>query len=452
MDKKKPIGKISSGRLFCIFCTGILLIFLPFYLTRELWFDEVLTLQFAALPSIQEIYRSYFIPNNQIVHTWSIHWMIDLGIDPVYMRFFPLFCGGVMIYLLWRNFSRELGRVLLLALGAFVLSPPFLLYSTALRGYMLAALFAVCGLCAARKFALGGRYFNLLWWFIFSFLCAGVMPSALAGVAAGGLYAVPYCGKRFWKNKKVYLLAAVPFAAFFCFYYPIREDLFKAFELKEGWSNPWYALAAVALAGAVTFAVPLLYGIFFHRPVWRNFPRTLIWLLPLGGILLPVAPFPRVWFVLFPFMALLTAGFLRRMPEKYWNVAALCVILWGGATLLYPVRKMLSPAVSLAGQDDFYAPRFAGSSFVPSDTAKFLHGCKLPVFVSFDADPYAVLFYRGDIIMDVPPGKLKYLPENSIVVLDVKELPADFEKRFNGSLSELYRNDLHVIYQFRSMP
>lgn len=451
MDERKPIGKIFSGRLFALFCGIIFLIFLPFYLTRELWFDEVLTLQFAALPSLTEIYQSYVIPNNQIIHTCFIHGMLKMGIDPVMMRIFPLLCGILMIYLLWKNFSRELGTPLIFALGALILSPPFLLYATALRGYMAAALFAVCALISARKFALGGKYLQLLYWGIFSFLCVGVMPSALAAVAAAGLYAVPYCGKKFWQNKRLYMLGIVPFAAFFCFYFPIRENLVRAFELKEGWHTSGGVLLAVLLALFITFFIPLISGALFHRPVWRNFPRTLIWFLPLGGVLLPVAPFPRVWFVLFPFFALLGGGFMRKMPPKWWKYMAAGVLLWGGITLTEFCRKTVSPAVSLGGQDDFYAPRFATSAFTPSDTAGFLQKYRQPVFVSFDADPYSVAYYRGDILLDVPPGRRKQLPPGTMVVLALEEDPAVMEKRFGIVLRKIYRNRIHVIYESRGI-
>ena len=448
MDKKKPIGKISSSRLFCISAAVVLLIFLPPYLSRELWFDEVLTLQFASLPSLAEIYKSYIIPNNQIVHTWLLHCLLLSGIPPEILRIFPLFCGAAAVWVLWKNFVRELGgKALLLAVAALVISPPFLLYATALRGYMLAALFTVCALSAARRYALGGRISQLGWWLIFSLLAVGVMPSALAGIAAAGLYVLPYCGKKFWKNWKSYRLAAVPFLAFAIFYAPIHSKLLKAFALKEGWQQPWYALLAVGTAVLVTFLIPLIAGVFFHHPRWRDLPRTLIWLLPLGGLLLPTAPFPRVWFVLFPIFALLTAGYMRDLPKKWYMIASVAVVLWGTVMLTEFCRQRISVAVSLAGQDDFYAPRFLHARFTPSETAKQLRHYPV-VFVSFDADPYSVAYYRRDIIMDVPPGKLKNLPDHTLIVLAVEEDPARFETRFGGKLYEVYRNGLHRVYNF----
>ncbi|MBO5667834.1 MAG: hypothetical protein J6S43_01785 [Lentisphaeria bacterium] len=410
-------------------------------------------MQFAVLPSVGEIYRNYTIPNNQIVHTFFIHWLLNLGISPEMMRLFPLICGGTMLFILWKKFARELGSLpLLTACTALVISPPFLLYASALRGYMLAALWVVCAGVCGRSYALGGRKRYLGGWFIFVLLSVGVMPSALAGVAAAGLYIAPYCGKKFWKNPRLYLLALAVPAAFVCFYGPISDKLLKAFALQEGWRNGAGAVAATAAAVAVTFFVPLASGIFFHRPVWRNFPRTLIWLLPLGGWLLPVSPFPRVWFVLFPFFTLLSAGFLRRLPEKYLRVTAVAALFWGSVCCLEFSRRLLSPAVSAGGQDDFYAPRFVSERFRPSVTAAEINRrfpFDYPVFVSFAADPPGFRYYRMSVIMDIPPGRIQSLPPGTVTVLAAEEEPGRWESHLQCKLVEIYRNGLHRVYIVR---
>ncbi len=457
MESKKPIGNFS-GRLFCLLMVLVPVLFLPGYLKRELWFDEALTLQFALLPTAKDIYFSYTIPNNQIVHSVILHYLFNWGIAPETARLFPLICALLMIFLLWKNFHREVGKApLLLSLAALIISPVFLLYATALRGYMLAALLVVSALICGKKFALGGRWIMLCGWGVFSLLACGVMPSALAGIAAAGLYIVPYCGKKFWKSRKLWLLGAMPFAGFLLFYLPVWDKLLKAFELKEGWNNGFYAALAVALALVTTFTVPLICAAVFHRRRWRDLPRTMIWLLPLGGMILPVAPYPRVWFVIFPVTALLCAGFLRRMPEKAVKIAGVAVLLWGALTLPEFSRALLSPAVTLAGQDDFFAPRFARELFTPHAAVRFAkshleHRGMVPVFVSFEADPFAVIYAAGGklhIIPDIPPGKFTQLPDNSLVILATEEAPELFERRFSGKLYRVYQNMLHRVYRFR---
>ena len=130
------------------------------------------------------------------------------------------------------------------------------------------------------------------------------------------------------------------------------------------------------------------------------------------------------------------------MPVKFFPAAWGAVLLWGGITSLEFTRDKISPAFSLAGQDDFYAPYFVTSKFEPSDTAGFIRE-NFPenhrVFVSFEADPFAVIRYiKADI--DVPPGQCRYLPRGTAVVLNIAEDPSDFEKRFNGRLTQVYCN------------
>ncbi|MBO7329686.1 MAG: hypothetical protein J6W00_13055 [Lentisphaeria bacterium] len=457
MELKKPIGN-NSGRLFCILLLLIAAISVPFYFSRELWFDEVLTLQFASLPSAAEIYRTYTIPNNQIIHTILLHHLLQWGFTPESARIFPLLCAVIMIFLLYKNFNREIGKVpLMIALGALILSPPFWLYASSLRGYMLAAMFTAAALCAGKKYALSGKLHYLAAWFILCILTSGVMPPALAAIGGAGLYIAPYCGKKFWKNRKIYLLAITAFAGFVIFYFPIRNQLFKAFELKEGWHHAGFALLATAIGVGVTFFIPLAAGIFCRTPRLRNWPRTLIWFIPLTGALLPVSPFPRVWFILFPVFALLCGGFLRKADRRILKISAAAVLIWGAATLPEFSRTLLCPAVTLAGQDDFFAPRFARKLFTPHAIADLTvytleNRGIVPVFASFEADPFALMYAangRFDLIPDVPPGKRTQLPDNSLIILAAEEEKNSFEKRFNGNLKMIHQNMLHRLYRFR---
>lgn len=450
MDQKKPIG-IVSGRLFCLLLAAFFLSALPPYWLRELWFDEVLTLQFAFLPSASEIYRSYFIPNNQIIHTVFLHALLGV-FPPEYLRFFPLICAGAMIWVLWKNFARPVGKPqLAVALTALITAPPFLLYATALRGYMLSSLFTVLALIAGKNYLLRRRKIFLLYWFLLVILTVGVMPSALAGIAGAGLYLIPYAGKKFWKNWKLYHLAVAVPVGFLIFYGPIKTELSAAFALKEGWHHAGYALLAVAVTLLLTFPVPLAAGVFYHHPAWRNWPRMLIWLLPLGGAILPVSPFPRVWFVLFPLLALVTAGYLRKVPEKVLRYLLFGALLWGAVMQNGPLREQLSPAVSLAGQDDFYAPRFIRKEFTPGRTLTVIKEnfpMEKMIFVSFDADPWSLLYYDGRVKFDGPRGKVGILADGCAVVLTREEAPEKYSSRFGGYLEKVADSGIHTVYRF----
>ena len=140
------------------------------YFFRPLWFDEALTLHFAYLPAPSVIYRSYVIPNNQILHTVALHLLhLRAGVPVLWLRFFPLVCGGMTLFLLYRGFRRECGSLpMLTALGALAFSPPFPLYATALRGYMFAALLVTAAWLCGRKFAVSGKFAAALGWFGFA--------------------------------------------------------------------------------------------------------------------------------------------------------------------------------------------------------------------------------------------------------------------------------------------
>ena len=127
------------------------------------------------------------------------------------------------------------------------------------------------------------------------------------------------------------------------------------------------------------------------------------------------------------------------------------------------MKNFVSPAVSVGGQDDFYAPRFIRPEFKPSETAEFtvknfFHPGSL-VWVSFEADPFAFNYamaqaagkYRVsmEVWPDVPPGKLRDLPDLTLCVTAAGEDKTVLEKRFQGVLEELYRNDLHQLYILR---
>lgn len=255
------------------------------------------------------------------------------------------------------------------------------------------------------------------------------------------------------------MLAVAPLAAFALFYMPIWEKLLSAFELKEGWHSGGYALAALGIALLTTFLPLWVAAMIFHRPCLRFWPRTLIWLLPAGGLLLPVYPFPRVWFVLFPVFTLLAAGYLRRMPQKYLKYCFAAVLICGSVTSLPRIRETLSPWCSLAGQDDFYAPRFMRESFRPFDMANHTaetFGNSRMIFITFDADPYALMYsfgrsgysYPQQIRIDVPYNSVKELPDRALMISAAEEDTKFYTERFNGKFHKIYCNESHILWLF----
>lgn len=420
------------------------------YFFRPLWFDEALTLlNFAALPDPAAIWRAYVIPNNQIFHTIILHFLwIDLGLPTILLRLFPLVCGVLTLFLLHRGFRRECGAsALTVTLCAWLVSPPFLLYATALRGYMLAALLVTAAWLCGRKFAVSGKCSAWLGWFGFALLALGTMPSALAGLAGAGLMILPLFGKYFWKKRRFYLLAAAVPAAFALFYGPIWPSLLGAFALKEGWRSSGAAMLALGIALAATFNVLFVAAIPTGKIRFRTFCYAAVWLLPLGGFLLPVAPFPRVWFVLFPIWAILLAkGMRRRNMRKWWSVP----VLIAAVCSLAPVRETLSPCCALAGQDDFFAPYFLRREFVPYRTAEKLQKMRpTMIYASFSADPWSLLATGTEVKFDSPRGRVRRLVPGAAVILRKDEDPDETAARFGGRMIRAGNAGYHEIYRWR---
>ncbi len=428
------------------------------YLSRALWFDEVLMLlNFAALADPLKIYHSYFIPNNQIIHTVFMHiiWLRSGGAPEIFLRVFSFFCGGATLFLLWRGFRKRCGELPLAAvLWTWMLSVPFMLYATAIRGYMLAALFVAAALLCGRKYAVSGKNSALSGWFLFSLLAVGVMPVALAGLAAAGLYILPLCGKNFYGKKRFYLLAAGPFAAFMFFYLPIWDKLLAAFALREGWHDHPAAVTAVALGVAGTFNILLPFAAWKawkSRWSFRKFCYLAIWLLPLASLLLPVAPFPRVWFTVFPVWAILLAQGVRKdrlINAGYWLVP----VLLAAVMHFSAAANAVSPWCSRAGQDDFFAPYFLRREFTPEKIAHFLQ--TLPyngnIYMPLSADPWAVMWaLRRHVRFDSPRGKVAGITGDTAVILRHGDGGGEIISRFGGKLQKCGSAGAFDIYLWR---
>lgn len=420
-------------------------------LFRPWWFDEVLTLWiFTIGKTPAEIYLSYTIPNNQIVHSICLNLLCRTGTMPEYLRIFPLCCALLTIGLLYRGFRKECGTLALTAaLGAWMLSAPFFIYATALRGYMLAALLVTLALLCGRKFAVSGKISALAGNFAATFLAVGVMPSALAGIAAAGLFTLPYFGKRFYRKRNFYLLVLAIPAAFLLFYVPIFAQLRQAAALREGWHSHAAALLSVTVALAAVFNLLIPAALCHSKRNFRTLCHLLIWLLPLGMMIFPAAPFPRVWWVIFPVLALTLARSLKgaEVIRKWWFIPVILAFLTNTA----PVKNALSPLCSGAGQDDFFAPYFMRDDFVPFAAAAKLQ--TIPhrmVYASFDSDPWSLLpFVREKLYFDPPGRKIPALPDNTAVILARSEDPQTIIRRFGGSLTPAASAGRYTIYLWR---
>ena len=474
---------LISGILLCtliFFATGS-------YLLRPLWFDEALTLQnFALLDSIQSIYFNYTIPNNQLLYTMMLHFWIKLH-SPVcavddWMRLLSLLLAGITLLYIFRRFRVNYGSgVLAVVLITFCCAPPFLLHATALRGYMAGACFSVFALGAALDLVSQGKFFAWLRYFIFSLCSVAVLPSDMLALGAVVLYALPGCGPSFWKNKRFYLLCLTPLGAFLFFYLPIFPMLLHVAKVgsNESWKDLQGVLQAVYLPQLFTFAMLLLPAsavlLIFRRKNF-NMRRTFragIWLLPLIPILLfPAPPFPRVFFPLFPFFALLTAAGLRdftaiycrlrrRFNYKSWITGLIILsVSWCCIQQHAPLKLAFSKTCGGGGRDDFYSPYYLRNDHLPHLTARMAAvnetaATASAFYMTFNSDPWPLMFYfhlngveNKEFLFDGPRGQVQELPKNGVVILKADESQEELAKRFVGKWDLLFRNDNHQVWSY----
>lgn len=471
--------------IFPALVIGALFLFSAPYLNRDLWFDEALTyLHFARMSSPSEIYFGYFIPNNQILYSVALHYwsmLLPGGVDMVvWFRLLSFLFAAATLLLLYRLFRVRLGggAILLPVLIALAVSTPFLIYATALRGYMQSALLITLALDAALNFAARPVWKRAALYALWSLAAVATIPSNLLALGGVALFALPLFGPRFYRRRAFWVLAAIPLAAFVAFYGPIYNKLLGCMALREGWPDGPLALLAVYAAFLYSFAMLLLPGtgaaLAFDRADfrWERSARAAIWLLPLPVLLLPVAPFPRVFFPFWPLWALLLAGGIRDLTalncrwRRRWNgrvwIGALVVAVLGWSFLAQQpsLRLMFSQQFGGAAADDYFYGYYLRKEHKPSETASWIAelsaGRSQSFYASFAADPWPLMFYLFSSGVDVkefrfdgPRGPVAALEPNMLVILRADESASEVEKRFHRRLAPLYSNGNHGVYRVR---
>ncbi len=454
------------------------------YLVRDLWFDEALTfLNFTLLPSVSDIYFNYVIPNNQIVYTlllrfWTFSAFLNLD---VWMRLFSFLLGGATLALLYFRFKTRMGgrRIFLVPLTALACAVPFLVYATALRGYILSAFLTVFTLDRALEFARRGTFKTGFFYALGCFLLTGTIPTNLLCEAAVLLYILPLSGEQFYRKRRFWIAAAIPALMFALFYLPILRQFIGVLQLGEGWQSGGRVLAALLAAVVFSFAILLIPAatgslLAFSRPRFNRLlaARAAIWFLPIpAALLLPTAPFPRVFIPLFPVFMLLLAGGLRDLAAlqcrklrhrnfRVWSGALLLLTLaWGMTTQNESLRLAFSRRNGGAGADDFFYSYYLRPAHTPRQTIQELQKRSIPdppeIYMSFSADPWALMYYGALQSMEVqryfhfdgPRGKVKKLAPGTFFILRADEDTAPLEKRFNRPLKPVFRSSSHAVYQ-----
>lgn len=430
MSRKK-----NSGEKFIL----VLLLFLASVYVmqntvfRPLWFDEALTvLEFTTRSDIAKIYFDYAIPNNHILFTlflrlWLTVWEIFLPLSDYSFRLFTVLMSLASIFTAYFILKKKCGAFpAFLTLFCFICSLPFEIYSVAIRGYMQ-GFFAVliAFYFCERLHKTDKKYFI----FLYSGACllaVGTIPSNLIALSAFSIYFLPFNNlKKFMRLKYIATILA-PLVSFALFYAPILSKLMKNFRLKEGWHDNLQAAIVVYSSFIVSF-LPLIlcaaFGVFILRKrpqrlrIWLL--RCLIFLVPLPFLFfLEPSPFPRVFFPLWAVWLILFAIPLRIFfaVVRKRKISVIPVFIIGMAAILSwgqfecGARNKLSELfIKNEGLDDYYFPYYMKPGFRPDIIAfaikkQYMDGNDLPVFFTFNADHYSLLFYSR--VFNIPPEKL----------------------------------------------
>jgi len=448
-------------------------------ITRPLWFDEALTLlNFVMLPRWSDIYWNYAIPNNHILFTLLLRgvaetmWMLGLGVLEFAWRSVSLIAAIVAVVIMYRTWKQRCGEIVtFLVLASLVMAPSFMIYATAVRGYMVGFLCVLLAFESARRF-MSGRRIYLLWFSLASLAAVATIPTDILAVEAALLLVLPRRGGRDWWSWLT--LAVIPPLMFLMFYLPLWPQLMRNMALKEGWGDGGRA----ALMVYVGFLLPLLPLVLVQLPGWcggcaGNWRRLRFWgiVLLVAVPLLAIAvfhpyPFPRTFFVWWPLgLYLVAAGihrwlaWLRRCRQlgrrTDWSIAAAVILIalavFGLSPGVAKVSKWIIPGNEL---DDFFRPYYI-VDYHPEETVGLTRDVAGWVYVSFGADPYPLMYYGLLQQMpaerwhfDGPRGRVSTLDGCGLVVLSRDDDPAATVTRFGlKALHPLKRNGYHVIYR-----
>ncbi len=398
---------------------------------RPFWMDEAITaLEFASRPSLLGVYLSYDIPNNHILFTAVLkEWVSLLSLfGPVYdfsLRIPSLLFGIASAALICVAGMRVAGRPAGVAAAAFfIFSNSFLIYASALRGYMLGFLCILVALLLSMALLRRGGPLLYAAYFLACLLAVGTVPTDAIALGAISILHLPELLKGRKRFMRVLWLWISPPLALAVFYLPILPKFIRCLTLGEGWHSAsgaaWDVYASFALAFLPL--VPLAVGgavslwLSFPKMRWRLAAWACVFLVPLPFILLPATtPFPRVfiplWAVWIPLLACCCGQafkLVRRKAPKL-HPAMLPLILFCAWTplQLHNGGAILSAVFGDSSQDELFRPRYMEPGFKPNKIVErvaemFKAGEASKVFVSFQADHYAAMLHGQ--FADLPEG------------------------------------------------
>ncbi len=462
----------DDSRAWCLLAAALLLLRVTPWSMAELWFDEVLTLQYFAIgqenSTFLGIFRNYLMANNHFLNS-AVYWwwvrFLNYNFTAHILRWPSLFfalLNVAVVVLHWRKFLGR--RWAALAAVMLAISPVFGAFAYQIRGYSLAMLLATVAMSGGLEISFGQLRRGQLLACSACLLLPLVMPSA--AMLAPSLALLVFLQQRSTgQTRRQALTLALPclLAGMLgaAYYLTIWGQFQRASQEAGGWSSSWLTAGAIALgflAHLGVFALPTLGGFLVARWRGRNTPGLLgsydrkLWLCCCLPILLLLilriggrAPFPRVFLIFLPGVTL-AAVWSARQQEWLSRVRIIypaVVILLSGA-LLENLSSHLTRHQVAAGQSpqNLLQQYYRGASD-NREVVSFLHEKGLArgslVLVNeFDATSFN--FYWQ--LAELPPQ----------AVLAANRAPQDFWQQQHFSQLQLFalaRNEIEAQQLFQ---
>ncbi len=481
MDRQKNI-QFFIFSILMVFCT------MGVYLYRPLWFDEALTLMnFVHGKSLEQIYQSYIIPNNQIIYSICLRlWtrftdLLSLNYD-FGARLLSAVFSIIAVIAFYCGFKRESGGTwgMLFIVSGICLGVPFSIYGTAVRGYQLSFMLLVLLAWSVKNISRKVTWQNFSAYTILSLLLIGTIPTNLLGIGM----AVGIFMPELWKKwKRLTALAIIPFCMFFIFYFPIKDKFINVCNLGEGLDNRLEAILIPYMAFILNYSVLTILGIWgwilacrkrkIHYCNLFRFAAILLWLIPC--LILQKAPFNRVFYPCFALLLIVTSFgikhwiylFFRKLSNNGRKITVIiCAILLISNFLFlksdYAGQKIQQIFKLTPATDDFFMPYYFRENFYPPAVInkinrQYINNTNL-VFSAFEADSRALYFYAvfgstdsSRFVIDGPKFKVAFLPYKSLLILPSDDSCLDkYIKRFNlenRQLKKLFTEGFHTVWE-----
>ncbi len=466
----------------CLLC--VMMFFLSASaLFRDMWFDEALTITtYTTRPNIIRIYFNYLIPNNHIIYTiflkyWVELWKPVMGYNTIAYRL-PSFVFGfatlVTILTCWR---KRLGNwpAFITAL-CFSCSLPFAIYASAVRGYMLCFLLVLLAFDAALRLYQTGKLKYAIYYCAMTLLAVGTIPSSLIAFVGIVLYLMGKTAPKKYFTPRHVTIAIIPPLALIIFYLPIIGMFINSMSLKEGWASSWrslitiYAGFIVAMLPLILFNLAAFKQLFIKKHIQETIFNTVIFLLPLIFIFRTPAPFPRLFFPLWPIWIIIIAAGTKhactiisktktvRLSPMALTITLTAVILGYGIASNANRDRLSTAIVNGKGLDDYFSPYYMRPSFAPSKIIKAIkketNNQPPPIYLSFSSSPYSFIFHGVTLGLDKniwgfdnPDYKIRQLMPNSFAILSSRDNPQKFIKRFKVRKMTLIKDfGFHQLY------